>query len=93
MVYFKYVFEFDPLKSIRNRIKHGIDFFEAQKLWDSPVLRVPVRHSVEDRELAIGEISGRVWTAIVTFREGKIRIISMRRAREKEERLYRTYYR
>lgn len=92
MVYLKYVFEFDALKSARNRIKHGIDFFQAQRLWDSPVIRIPVRYQIEDRELAVGEMGGRIWTAIITFRQGKIRIISMRRAREKEEKLYRSYH-
>jgi len=31
-------FEFDPQKSDRNKIKHGIDFNEAQELWNDPDL-------------------------------------------------------
>ena len=31
-------FEFDERKSIANKRKHGIDFVEAQSLWDDPDL-------------------------------------------------------
>jgi hypothetical protein len=49
-------FEFDPRKSAADRKKHGIDFVEAQKLWRSPVLRLPSKRVGEPRELAIGII-------------------------------------
>jgi len=43
-------FEFDPQKSERNKKKHGIDFNEAQALWDDPgVIEIPVRTSDESR--------------------------------------------
>jgi uncharacterized DUF497 family protein len=29
-------FEFDPVKSTANKDKHGIDFVEAQVLWNDP---------------------------------------------------------
>jgi uncharacterized DUF497 family protein len=52
-------FEFDPEKSIINKKKHGIDFHEAQGLWDDPdVIEVPVKTSDEPRFLVIGKISG-----------------------------------
>jgi uncharacterized DUF497 family protein len=31
-------FEFDYAKSLKNKEKHGIDFTQASKLWDSPVV-------------------------------------------------------
>ena len=36
-------FEFDDNKSKRNKIKHGIDFIEAQVLWDDPDLIENIR--------------------------------------------------
>ena len=37
-------FEFDPEKSAANRTKHGIDFNDAQALWDDPwLLEAPAR--------------------------------------------------
>ncbi len=37
-------FEFDPEKSETNKGKHGIDFVEAQVLWEDPDrLQVPAR--------------------------------------------------
>ena len=31
-------FEFDEEKSAANRVKHGIDFLDAQALWNDPDL-------------------------------------------------------
>lgn len=78
-------FEFDPAKSLANKAKHGIDFVEAQALWaDENRLEVSVRYVDEPRCLMIGRISGKHWTAIVTYRFEDIRIISVRRARDVE---------
>jgi len=82
-------FEFDAKKSSINKIKHGIDFSEAQKLWDDPdLVEIPVRVSDEPRFLVIGRISGRCWSGIITYRGDKIRIISVRRARKEEVSIY-----
>lgn len=32
------IFEFDEIKSQANLVKHGIDFVDAQLLWDDPML-------------------------------------------------------
>lgn len=84
-------FEFDPAKSAANKLKHGIDFVEAQALWSDPDrLEVPARPMDEPRVLIIGQIAGTAWTAAVTYRhEDTIRIISVRRARRDEEQRYR----
>lgn len=84
------MFEFDSAKSDANRAKHGIDFVEAQALWSGRIVEVPSaqHHDGEDRYLVLGEIAGRIWTAIVTDRDGAIRIISVRRARDYEEAAY-----
>lgn len=81
-------FEYDPVKSKTNWIKHGIDFEEVQSLWEGPVLRLPSKNKNEVRELAIGKIKGIFWTAIITPRQGAIRIISCRRSRDEEKEIY-----
>jgi uncharacterized protein len=82
-------FEFDPKKSDANKAKHGIDFIEAQELWnDIDYLEIPAKTTDESRFLVIGKISEKHWTGIITYRNENIRIISMRRARNEEIVLY-----
>ena len=82
-------FEFDPAKSTLNRTKHGIDFHEARALWDDETrLEIPARTSEEPRFMVIGRIAGTLWSAVITYREGSTRIISVRRSRREEVRLY-----
>ncbi len=78
-------FEFDPLKSEANRKKHGIDFVEAQVLWDDPNrLEIPAKTQDEARSIVIGQIREKHWSALITYRGDKVRIISVRRSRRKE---------
>lgn len=82
-------FEYDTRKSLANKSKHGIDFVEARMLWDDPdVIEVPARMEDEPRLLVIGMIAGRHWSAVVTYRDDRIRIISVRRSREEEVDIY-----
>jgi uncharacterized DUF497 family protein len=82
-------FEYDPKKSDRNKKKHGIDFYEAQEIWNDPdFIEIPVRTSDEPRFLVIGKISEKYWSGIITYRAEKIRIISVRRSRKEEVDLY-----
>ena len=82
-------FEFDDNKSNSNKRKHGIDFIEAQKLWDDPdLIEIPVRTTDEPRFLVIGRISGKCWSGVITYRNEKIRIISIRHARKEEVKMY-----
>ena len=82
-------FEFDPKKSESNKQKHGIDFYEAQELWDDPdFIEIPVMTSDEPRFLVIGKISGKHWSGVITYRTEKIRIISVRRSRKEEVDVY-----
>lgn len=82
-------FEFDPKKSDANKTKHGIDFMEAQELWnDFDYLEIPAKTTDEPRFLVIGKIGEKHWTGIITYRNDNIRIISMRRARNEEIELY-----
>jgi len=82
-------FEFDPVKSAANKAKHGIDFVEAQALWNDPDrLEIPARNVDEPRAQGIGMIVSQVWSAFVTSRDERVRIISVRRARDEEEARY-----
>jgi hypothetical protein len=82
-------FEFDARKSQSNLTKNGIDFVEAQLLWlDSDLLEVPAKTVDEPRYLMIGKILDKHWSAVVTYRKEKIRIISVRRARDEEIEIY-----
>ena len=82
-------FEFDPEKSRANRNKHGIDFVRAQASWeDSELIEVPARTTDEPRFLVVGVIEEKHWSAVITYRGEKIRIISVRRSRESEIAIY-----
>ena len=82
-------FEFDKAKSLNNRSKHGIDFVEAQELWnDTMLLEIPAKMEDEPRHLVIGLINGKHWSAIITYRGMNIRLISVRRSRTEEVALY-----
>jgi hypothetical protein len=82
-------FEWDENKSASNKIKHGIEFKEAQILWeDCNRLEFSVKTDGEQRFLTIGLINTKHWTAVITYRELNIRIISVRRSRIEEVRLY-----
>jgi uncharacterized DUF497 family protein len=82
--------EFDAAKSAANKIKHGIDFIEAQAIWlDPDRIELPARSTDEPRFLIVGQIRQALWTAAVTYRhEETIRLISIRRARDSEKREY-----
>ncbi len=78
-------FEFDPEKSRANKAKHGIDFVEAQLLWnDRDLVEILARTTVEARFIVIGRISDRCWSGVITYRGETIRIISVRRSRPEE---------
>jgi len=87
-------FVFDTNKSIRNLEKHDIDFFEAQQLWtDQNLIEIPSQSNVTDeaRSIVIGKLDEKHWSAIITYRDEDIRIISVRRSRKKEIELYEAY--
>lgn len=82
-------FELDAHKSGANHGKHGIDFSAAQQLWQDPMrVEIPARTVDEPRSLVIGVINGKHWSAVVTYREDRVRIISVRRARKEEVAIY-----
>lgn len=85
----KVQFEYDLVKNETNKIKHGIDFKEAQKLWNDPFrLEIETKSDSESRFIIIGKIEDKYWSAIITYRNNGIRIISVRRAKNKEIKYY-----
>ena len=82
-------FDYDENKSQSNFAKHGIDFVEAQKLWNDPnLLEIPNRIQDEPRFVVIGKINSKHWSGVITYRDQNIRIISVRRSRTQEVALY-----
>jgi uncharacterized protein len=82
-------FEFDDSKSQSNLAKHGINFIDAQELWADPDrVEIPARMEDEPRFLIIGKIAQKCWSAIITNRENRVRIISVRRSRKEEVAIY-----
>ena len=88
-------FEYDPRKSVANEAKHGINFEQAKQIWADQLLaeldaKVQDRKQ-EKRNLTVGRIGNRFWTAVWTPRgedDEIIRLISVRRARDEEIKSY-----
>jgi uncharacterized DUF497 family protein len=86
-------FEFDPGKSASNKDKHGVDFVEAQALWqDERSITVPAKSIGEPRAALIAKLGDKLWVVFYTERRGAIRIISVRRAREMERQHYEDHH-
>ncbi len=84
-----HVFEYDKSKSLANLEKHGIDFLAAQELWGDPdALEVKAKSGGEERFIVIGVIQDKHWSAVITYRDENIRLISVRRSRKQEVLLY-----
>jgi uncharacterized protein len=82
---------FDEEKSERTKKDRGIDFLEAREIWDDPLCVDGAPGNVisgENRWLIVGKAKGKLWTACYTIRSSKIRIISVRPARQEEREIY-----
>ena len=83
------MFEFDSSKSESNKVKHGIDFYSARKLWiDVNRIEIPARWVDEPRFVLIATLEKDIWSAVITLRKNRIRIISVRKARDNEKEIY-----
>ena len=82
-------FEFDDSKSQANLSKHSISFIDAQALWSDPsLLEIPAKIEDEPRYLIKGLIDQKCCSAVITYRDKNIRLISVRRSRTEEVALY-----
>lgn len=86
-------FEFDAQKSRLNREKHGISLEEGVRLWSVSAVEIEARTADEPRVMRIGRFGGKCYSCIFTTRGDKIRLISVRRSRRKEEEIYDAYTR
>jgi len=84
-------YEWDEAKRESNLRKHGLDFDDADLIYESRCkMTVPARKSGELRwqDIAIVELNGDILTLVYTHRGYNIRIISFRKASRKERRMY-----
>lgn len=91
-------FEWDPAKASSNLKKHHVSFDLAVTVFDDPYALIapdPKHSSAEQREWIIGESDSGVLVVIFTKRlEGKVyRVISARRAKRRERKLYEEFKR
>ncbi|MBF0103805.1 MAG: BrnT family toxin [Deltaproteobacteria bacterium] len=83
-------FEWHSEKSVKNKQSHGVSFDEATLIWQEPhidIINIAYAKN-EYRSATMGKIFGRLYVAIWTKRNNKIRLISVRRARKNEEKIY-----
>jgi uncharacterized DUF497 family protein len=82
-------FEFDPVESAGNRVKHGISLADAQLLWSSEGVEFDL--GMVNGEFGYARIApfrAETYIAIFSFRGSTIRLISARRTTDKEALLY-----
>lgn len=83
-------YEWDKKKSQSNYEKHGLSFEDAELVFLSKTVTfLDDREDYgEERFITMGELKKRVVIIVHTLREHKIRIISMRKANEREKKIY-----
>jgi len=84
------VISFDPKKSQRNLRERGISFQRAKLFeWSSAFIVEDTRRDYgEQRFRAIGWIGDRLHVLVFTPRAEKVHVISLRKANDREARLY-----
>jgi len=85
-------YEWDQSKAAANLLKHGIAFNRAEDFeWATAGIFDDARFDYgEKRQIALGYIGGRLHAVTFTMRNGKTRIIGLRKANEKERKRYET---
>lgn len=84
--------EFDPAKDALNAAKHGVSLAFGQHAFDDGAhIVLPSVRPIdgESRFKVIGEVDGKLWTAIYVLRGAAVRFISVRRSNDGEENVYR----
>jgi uncharacterized DUF497 family protein len=84
-------FEWDPKKAEINRRNHGVSFADATTIFEDP-LAITIEEQDEhgeERSVTVGtDCLGRLLVVVYTYRFGKIRIISARKANQFERSEY-----
>ena len=83
-------FEWDERKRSENLQKHSVDFVDVLRLFETRVLEIvdDRRDYGEMRIRCLGEIGGRIYVVVYTWRGGRRRLISARKANVAEQRTY-----
>lgn len=84
-------FEWDPAKDAANRAKHRVSFEQAAAIWDNihlEIENIARSEEGEKRNATLGWIGETLYVAVWTLREAKIRLISVRRARKNEKKVF-----
>ena len=86
--------DFDPNKDQINQQKHGVSLAEAENIdWDTAIEKVDDRRDYqEERYRALGFISNRLYCVVYVDREERRRIISLRKANNREYKEYENSY-
>lgn len=91
----KYTFECDKPKARSNLVKHGLRFTEGCRIFDGHVLTAPSPQNGESKEaryITIGVLDTKTAAVMVwTDRARRIRVISVRKASQKEREKYYAY--
>jgi uncharacterized DUF497 family protein len=83
-------FEWDETKRQRNLVRHKLDLIRGRDLFDGrPIVTFPSPRGEELRFVTTGLIGGKFHTLVWTARDEATRLISLRRARDAEERNHR----
>jgi uncharacterized DUF497 family protein len=86
-------FEWDENKRAINLAGHGLDLIDATPLFDGrPVFTYPSPRYGEERFVTVGQLTNRFFAVVWTERAESVRLISFRRARNAEERKYRSIF-
>ena len=86
-------FEWDENKRATNLREHGLDLMDAIRLFDGrPVYTYPSPRHGEERFVTVGLLAHKGFAVVWTERAQAVRIISFRRARDAEERKYRSIF-
>jgi uncharacterized protein len=82
------IFEWDEAKRRANLGKHGLDFAAMERFdWETSAASPDTRLAYgEPRLIVLGRIDGRLHVLIATLRGDRMRIISLRKANERERR-------
>lgn len=81
-------FEWDEAKRRSNIEKHGIDFSIATHVFQKDALITQSAYSSERRWMTLGLLSEKLVAVVFTVRNGRVRIISARRAKKSEREAY-----
>lgn len=83
--------DYDPEKRLLTLLHRDLDMAEVGQVFDGPCLTFPDTRQEygEERHITIGLFSGRMVVLVWTWRGQVRRIISLRKANEREQAIYR----